>query len=118
MTNQTFRSLDQAPKLVGFTIRQWLALIAGAATLLAIVHATRMPTRPAISLCVLALGLPAALMYVSETGGLSIGMLLRDAVLWRVSSQILQPPATAIDGAGSERSLGPPDHRARGKRAR
>lgn len=63
MIHRTFRSLDAAPKLVGFTIRQWLALIAGSGLVLSVILVTRMPVRPAISLGVFTIGLPAALTY-------------------------------------------------------
>ena len=51
--HRTFRSLDDAPKLVGFTIRQWAALIAGSAVVLGVVHLAQLPAKPAITLCVL-----------------------------------------------------------------
>lgn len=85
MIHRTFRSLDQAPKLVAFTIGQWLALITDSAAVLALVLLTRMPVKPAISLCVFTIGLPAALMYVSEAGGLRLGALLADACRWRLA---------------------------------
>ena len=80
MIHRTFRSLDEAPKLVGFTIKQWAALIAGARAVLGFVHVAHLPTKPAITLCVFVIGLPAALTYVSESGGLQLGVLLRDDV--------------------------------------
>jgi hypothetical protein len=81
--HRTFRSLDEAPKLVGFTVRQWAALIAGASAVLALVYLAHLPTKPAITLCVFVVGLPAALTYVSESGGLQLGGLLRDMCRWR-----------------------------------
>jgi hypothetical protein len=92
MIHRTFRSLDDPPKLLGFTMRQWLALIAGAGVVLGIVYATHLPTKPAITLCVFVLGLPAALTYVSESGGLQLGVLLRDCWRWRLSTQTLVVP--------------------------
>lgn len=92
MIHRTFRSLDQAPKLVGFTIRQWCALIAGASAVLGLVFLAHLPTKPAITLCVFVVGLPAALTYVSESGGLQLGALLRDMCRWRVGRHRL--PAT------------------------
>jgi hypothetical protein len=89
MIHRTFRSLDQPPKLVGFTVRQWLALIGGAAALLAVVHALALPAKAAITLGVFTLGLPAALAYVSETGGLRVGSTLWDAVCWRLGTKLL-----------------------------
>jgi hypothetical protein len=91
MTHRTFRSLDEPPKLLGFSVRQWAALIAGAIALLALVHIASLPTKAAITLAVFALGLPAALSYVSESGGLRIGALLRDALSWRLVPKRLVP---------------------------
>ena len=90
MIHRTFRSLDQPPKLLGFTIRQWACLIAGAGAELALVHLTRLPSRAAITLLTFTIGLPAALTYVSEAGGLQVGRLLADSVRWRVSRKTLQ----------------------------
>lgn len=89
MIHRTFRSLDEAPKLVGFTLRQWAALIAATGAVLGVVYAAHLPTKPAISLCVFLIGLPAALTYVSESGGLQLGVLLRDMCRWRLSRQYL-----------------------------
>jgi hypothetical protein len=87
--NRTFRSLDDAPKLVGFTIRQWGALIGASAAVLAVVHLATLPTKAAITLSVFAIGLPAALTYVSETGGLQLGTLLRDVLRWGLGARTL-----------------------------
>ncbi len=89
MIHRTFRSLDQAPKLVGFTIKQWAALIVGASAVLGVVYVTHLPTKPAITLCVFIIGLPAALTYVSESGGLQLGVLLGDMWRWRWSAHTL-----------------------------
>jgi hypothetical protein len=99
--HRTFRSLDQAPKLVGFTIKQWALLIAGALSVLGLVYLAHLPSRPAITLCVFVIGLPAALTYVSESGGLQLGVLLREMWRWRLSAHML--PAVS-----------PPGRRARG----
>jgi PrgI family protein len=87
--HRTFRSLDDAPKLVGFTIKQWATLILGAGSVLGVIHLAHVPTRPAISLCVFLIGLPAALTYVSESGGLQLSVLLRAMWRWRWSTHIL-----------------------------
>jgi hypothetical protein len=94
--HRTFRSLDQAPKLVGFTIKQWAVLIAGALSVLGLVHQSHLPTKPAITLCVFVIGLPAALTYVSESGGLQIGVLVREMWRWRWSTHAL--PAASPEG--------------------
>ncbi len=89
MIHRTFRSLDEAPKLVVFTIKQWAVLIAGSLTVLALIHVSGLPTKPAITLCVFVIGLPAALTYVSESGGLQLGVLLRECWRWRWSRHLL-----------------------------
>jgi hypothetical protein len=119
--HRTFRSLDDSPKLLGFSVRQWLLLIGGASSLLALVYATHIPTKAAITLCVFLIGLPAALMYVSESGGLQLGVLLRDACRWRLRAHTLKaaspqgsrPPGLLVAGpmpslgsAGSQRRPG------------
>lgn len=96
MIHRTFRSLDQAPKLVGFTVKQWAALIAGASALLGVVYVAHVPAKPAITLCVFVIGLPAALTYVSESGGLQLGVLLGDMWRWRWSTHTL-PAASPRD---------------------
>jgi hypothetical protein len=95
--HRTFRSLDDAPKLVGFTMRQWAGLIAASCAVLGLVYLAHVPTKPAITLCVFLIGLPAALTYVSESGGLQLGVLLRDLCRWRFSRHVLQ--AASGDGA-------------------
>ena len=89
MIHRTFRSLDDPPKLVGFTIRQWGALIAASAVVFAIVRLAHLPGKPAITLATFAVGLPAALTYVSESGGLHLGTLLGDVVRWRLGRKTL-----------------------------
>ena len=91
MIHRTFRSLDEAPRLVVFTIKQWAVLIAGTLTVLALIHFSGLPTKPAITLCVFAIGLPAALTYVSESGGLQLGVLLRECWRWRWARHQLAP---------------------------
>jgi hypothetical protein len=94
--HRTFRSLDDAPKLVGFTVKQWATLILGAGLVLGVIHLAHVPTKPAISLCVFVLGLPAALTYVSESGGLQLGVLLREMWRWRWGAHTL-PAASPRD---------------------
>jgi hypothetical protein len=91
--HRTFRSLDEAPRLVAFTIKQWAVLITGSMAVLGLIHLSGLPTKPAITLCVFVIGLPAALTYVSESGGLQLGVLLREMWRWRWSRHTL-PPAS------------------------
>jgi hypothetical protein len=93
--HRTFRSLDDAPKLVGFTIRQWTTLIAGGAIVLGVVHFAQLPTKAAITLLVFTIGLPASLTYVSESGGLQLGVLLRDVLRWRLRAKSLAAASRA-----------------------
>jgi hypothetical protein len=87
--HRTFRSLDEAPKLVGFTVKQWAVLIVGGGLLIGVIHLAHVPTKPAITLCVFVIGLPAALTYVSESGGLQLSVLLRSMWRWRFSTHTL-----------------------------
>jgi hypothetical protein len=100
--HRTFRSLDDAPKLVGFTMRQWGALIAATCAVLGFVYLAHVPTKPALTLCVFAIGLPAALTYVSENGGLQLGVLLRDLLSWRFSRHLLE---AATSGCADARGV-------------
>jgi len=94
--HRTFRSLDDPAKLVGFTIGQWAMLIAATVAMFGLVHLTHLPGRAAITLLVFTIGLPAALTYVSESGGLQLGLLLRDMFRWRLRTKTLTA-ATAGD---------------------
>jgi hypothetical protein len=87
--HRTFRSLDDAPKLVCFTMRQWAALTAATCAVLGLIYLARVPTKPALTLCVFAIGLPAALTYVSESGGLQLSVLLGNLLSWRFSRHLL-----------------------------
>jgi hypothetical protein len=116
VSNRTFRSLDEPPKLLGFTLGQWGSLITGTAVLLAVVYALHIPVKPAITLGVFLIGLPAAMTYVSETGGLQLWMLLRSAGAWRFSRKTLAPsaagdrlPRTLVIAAGRQNTVACPD---------
>ena len=56
-------------------------------------------TMPAITLCVFLVGLPAALTYVSESGGLQLGVLLRDMCRWRLRRHSLSATPAEYTGA-------------------
>ena len=103
MIHRTFRTLDQPPKLVGFTLKQWAALLAGAAVMFGLVELTHLPGKAAISLCVFVLGVPAVLAYVSESGGPQLGLLLRELLRWRIGSKRL---ADACSGERHPRARG------------
>jgi hypothetical protein len=105
--HRTFRSLDDAPKLVGFTIGQWAALIGGAVVVLGVVHVAQLPTKVAITLLVFTIGLPGALAYVSESGGLALGRLLADVCRWRLGAKSL-PAACSADRSSAGVLVGAP----------
>jgi hypothetical protein len=89
MIHRSFRSLDRAPKLVIFTGRQWVGVILGSCAVLGLAHVVQLPLKPTITLYVFAVGLPAALSYVSESGGLQIGRLIWHLCRWRVQRSVL-----------------------------
>lgn len=110
MTHRTYRSLDEPPKLLGFALRQWAAIIAGASCAIALVWATGLPVKVAITLCAFAIGLPVALTYVSESGGLQVSVLLCDWMRWRLKPRRLEAATTHARETGR---LRPPARRAR-----
>lgn len=103
MIHRTFRSLDEPPRLIAFTIRQWIALILSSATVAGSLHVAHVPTKPAITLCVFVIGLPAAMTYVSENGGLQLSALVRAMCRWRMTSHTL---AASTEGERSQRPSG------------
>ena len=82
MIHPTYRSLDAPVKLLGFSWRQWLALVVLGGGMVAALHALAVPTRPAITLCALLIGVPAAFAYLSEETGAGFGRDLLDVVRW------------------------------------
>jgi hypothetical protein len=97
--HRTFRSLDAPPKLLGFSVRQWAALIAQSSATLTILYFTHLPAKPAITLVVFLVGLPAALTYVSASGGLQLGGLVCDFLRWRLCRQSLAAVPSGFDDA-------------------
>jgi hypothetical protein len=100
----TYRSLDAPVKLLGLAWRQWIALLAGGGALIAAVHWLAIPTRPAISLCTIVLGVPVALAYLSEETGFGFGRLVCDMARWRLERHRLaggggdgSHPAVVVD---------------------
>ena len=89
MIHRTYRSLDAPVKLVGFTLRQWSGILGGAGLVIGLVVATGLPAKAAISLCTLLIGVPVAMTYVSENGGLQLATMLRDCVRWRLGAREL-----------------------------
>jgi hypothetical protein len=105
----TYRSLDAPVKLLGLSWSQWLCLLVGGGALIACVHYLGVPTRPAISFCTIAIGVPLALACLSEETGFSFGRLVWDMVRWRCERHRLEPGAGAgvgvvvASGAGDGR---------------
>ena len=87
MINPTYRSLDAPVKVLGFNWRQWLALIVGGGGVIALAHFSGMPTRPAVTVCALVIGVPTAFAYLSEETGFSFGRLFADMLRWRFGAQ-------------------------------
>jgi hypothetical protein len=73
------------------------------------VYLAHLPAKPAITLFVFVIGLPAALTYVSESGGLQLGVLLRDMCRWRLRQQVLPPASPNGAPARGVVVLEPPD---------
>lgn len=94
MSHRTFRSLDEQPRLIGFTFWQWLRLLGLSGMSVGLVLLLGLPVKAAISVCAFAIGVPAALTYVSETGGVHWGRLILDAWRWRTRRQRL--PANGV----------------------
>ena len=70
--------------------------------MLGVVYVANLPARASITLFVFAIGLPAALTYVSESGGLQLGVLLRDMWRWRWHAKVFSASSA---GEGSGRGL-------------
>jgi hypothetical protein len=100
MIHPTYRSLDAPVKLLGLAWRQWIALLAGGGSLIAAVNWLGIPTRPAISLCTIAIGVPVALAYLSEETGFGFGRLVCDMARWRIERHSL------AGGAGGDTQMG------------
>ena len=78
---RSVRSLDAPVKLLGLSWRQWVALLAGGVPLVALAHWLAVPTKPAISVCTVLIGVPLALAYLSEESGYGFGQAIaEDAV--------------------------------------
>lgn len=106
MIHRTYRSLDAPVKLVGFTLRQWVAILAGAGVVIGLVVAAGLPAKAGISLCTLLIGVPVAMTYVSENGGLQLATMLRDCVRWRLHAHELPtacPPRAHTPGVQLDR---------------
>lgn len=100
MIHQTYRSLDAPVRLLGLSWRQWLALLVGGGSFVAAVHYSGLPTRPAISLCTIVIGVPLALAYLAEETGFALGQLVWDMARWSLAPRDYAP------GAGADAARG------------
>ncbi len=89
MIHQTYRRLDEPPTLGPFTILQWLLLILLGGAVVGLHSATHLGMQATLCVATFALGVPGAVMYLSETGRPSYFRLIRDAVRWLLSPRIL-----------------------------
>ncbi len=80
--HRTYRWLDAPPRLLGFSFRQWLILVLCIAGGYGLAKALHLPFKIAISLGVFAIGLPAALAYLSDGDGLPVGRMVLDGLSW------------------------------------
>lgn len=99
MIHTTYRRLDEAPTLCGFTFLQWGGLLVLGGAMYGIESLLALPTQPAITVFAFTVGLPACLMYFSESGRPSLSRLMRDALRWLFSAK--KSPA----GVGSSHPL-------------
>ena len=100
--HRTYRWLDAPPRLLGLTFGQWVMLIVALAAGYGCVKLLHVPPKIAVSAGVFVIGLPATLAYLSEGDGLGLGRLIRDAVVWTLSTRMLE----AGGGSSSRRVRG------------
>lgn len=93
MIHTTYRRLDEAPTLCGFTFVQWGGLLVLGGAMYGIEKLLDLPTQPAITVFAFTVGLPACLMYFSESGRPSLSRLLRDTARWLLSAKRSTPGA-------------------------
>ena len=80
--HRTYRWLDAPPRLLGFSFRQWVLLVLAVGGGYGVARVLHLPFKVAASVGVFAIGLPAALAYLSEGDGLPVGRLVLDGLLW------------------------------------
>jgi len=114
VTHRTYRRLDEPPKLAGFSFTQWVCLLALGGVVYGVERVLALATQPSISAFTLLVGLPAALLYFSESGRPTLLRLVRDLGRWAFSARVYEP------GAGRPRPLlvREPGNARRGRHAR
>lgn len=78
--HRAYRTLNDPPKLLGFTGWQWVALVLTGALAVGSTQLVGLPIKPAISFCALVLTTVAAIAYATEPGGMQPLGLLADAL--------------------------------------
>lgn len=78
--HRAYRTLNDPPKLLGFTGWQWVALVLTGALAIGSTQVVGLPVKPAISFCALVLTTVAAIAYATEPGGMQPLGLLADAL--------------------------------------
>jgi len=101
MHHRAYRTLNDPPKLLGFTGWQWVALLSAGALAVGSTQLVGLPVKPAISFCALVLTTVAAIAYATEPGGMQPLGLLADALrmLTRARVYIPEMPAPAPKAA-------------------
>jgi hypothetical protein len=80
--HRTYRWLDSPPRLLGFSFVQWVVLVFAVAGGYGVARVLHLPFKVAASAGVFAIGLPAALAYLSEGDGMPVGRVVLDGVRW------------------------------------
>lgn len=96
--HRTYRWLDAPPRLLGFSFAQWLTLVLALGGGYAATRLLHVPFKLAASLGVFAIGLPAALAYLSEGDGMPVARIMLDALAWsraRVLERVREPARAA-----------------------
>lgn len=109
MIHRAYRTLNDPPKLLGFTGIQWLALVVTGGVTIGATQLLSVPVKPAISFCALVLTTVAAIAYASEPGGVQPLGLIADALRMasrpRTYAAGMPPPSSTptvgvfVDGA-------------------
>lgn len=98
--HRTYRWLDSPPRLLGFSFQQWLALVIAIAGGYGLARLLHLPFKLAASVGVFAIGLPAALAYLSEGDGMPVGRVVLDGMMW-LWARGLEALRGRTDGSGS-----------------
>src|SRR3954452_16053198 len=92
---RAYRTLDDPTRLLGISIGVWAALVAGAAVGYGWLLVSPLGWRANVSLVVIALGAPLALLALREQTTVAPGQLVLAMAAWRWRGQVI----TALDDA-------------------